>query len=80
MAKLSASRQNLKTAFQKHKACYDFLQNNHDRSRRMVLFYAVETGLKVYLLDKIKKHNVEDLFQHQDYSHLKEMGMILIKC
>ena len=79
MAKLPATRQNLKTAFQKHKACYEFMQNHHDRSRRLVLFYAVESGLKVYLLDKIHKHSIEDLFQHQGYSYLQDNGHDIIK-
>ena len=66
MPRLPATRRNLQQAFDKHKACYDSLKDNYDRSRRLILFYAVETGLKVFLLDKIGKYSVEDLFHHHE--------------
>ena len=74
MARLSVSRHNLQKAFQKHKACYEALKDTHDRSRRLILFYAVETGLKVYLLDKIQKHTSDELFSHYDYRYLENNG------
>jgi hypothetical protein len=74
MSRLPATRRNLQQAFDKHKACYDSLKGNHDRSRRLILFYAVETGLKVFLLDKIGKYSVEDLIHHHEYSYLKDNG------
>jgi len=74
MSRLPATRRNLQQAFEKHKACYDSLKGNHNRSRRLILFYAVETGLKVFLLDKIGKYSVEDLIQHHEYCYLKDNG------
>ena len=74
MARLPVSRHNLQKAFQKHKACYEALKDTHNRSRRLILFYAVETGLKVYLLDKIQKHTSDDLFSHYDYKCLEKNG------
>ena len=74
MARLSASRHNLQKAFHKHKACYEALKDTHNRSRRLILFYAVETGLKAYLLDKIQKRTSDDLFSHYDYRYLENNG------
>jgi len=71
MARLTATRHNLYKAFRKHKACYEALKPGHDQCRRLILFYAVEMGLKVYLLDKIRKHSTDDLFSHHEYIHLK---------
>ena len=64
---LVASKRDLLKAFQKHKACYEALGGGFDRCRRMVLFYAVETGLKYYLLTKIQKNTTEELTQHRDF-------------
>ena len=79
MARLPASRHNLFTAFQKHKACYETLQRQHDRCRRLILFYAVETGLKVYLMDRINKHTFDELLQHHEYHYLNNNGHDIMK-
>jgi hypothetical protein len=62
VSQLCATKNNLKRAFQKHYELYNSLQPNHHQiTRRLVLFYAVETGLKYHLLGIIRKSNTDEL-------------------
>jgi len=74
MARLPTTRHNLHRAFHKHKACYEALRNDFDQSRRLILFYAVETGLKIFLMDRMLKGSVDSLISHQEYQYLYKNG------
>jgi hypothetical protein len=76
MAQLVATKNELKQAFQKHYSLYKKLEpiNSHQLFRRLILFYAVEIGLKYYLLDIIKKNNTEELKQYHGYEYLSTNG------
>ena len=68
MAQLVATRKNFENAFKKHYECYKtFLQDAHKKSKRLLLVYAVENGLKCLLLKKICKKDSNDLQHHSDY-------------
>ena len=65
MAQLVATRKNFEHAFKKHYECYKtFPQDAHKRSKRLLLVYAVENGLKCLLLKKICKQDSDDLRRH----------------
>jgi hypothetical protein len=70
MAQLNATKKNLKHAFQEHFNLYKSLDTTkHQISRRLILFYAVEVGLKYYLLNKFFKKNTDDLEKYIDATH-----------
>lgn len=50
MAKTRANRKNYKCAFQKHAHTYDNWKNGSDISRRLLLCYCVECGLKCKIM------------------------------
>jgi hypothetical protein len=67
MAQLCAKKSDLKRAFIKHYELYNSLQpNHHQMTRKLILFYAIETGLKYYLLGIIHKSNTDELHQYYD--------------
>jgi hypothetical protein len=43
-------------------------------TRRLLLFYSVESGLKCYLLRKIEKNNTTDLQNHRAFDYLQAHG------
>ncbi|GHV89493.1 hypothetical protein AGMMS50267_18530 [Spirochaetia bacterium] len=64
---LYATKNELKHAFQKHYSLYkELVPNSHQMTRRLVLFYTVETGLKYYLLGIIRKSNTDELQEYYD--------------
>lgn len=50
MAKIRADRKNYKSAFQKHVHSYDNWEKGSDISRRLLLCYCVECGLKCLIM------------------------------
>jgi hypothetical protein len=75
MAQLVATRKNLAVAFKKHYECYKkFTPNEHKRSKRLLLVYAVENGLKCILLQQIGGGNSNDLQQHPHYHGYMKHG------
>jgi hypothetical protein len=62
VSQLCAPKNDLKRAFKKHYALYNALQpHDHQMTRRLILFYAVETGLKYHLYRYNKKSNTDEL-------------------
>jgi hypothetical protein len=41
-------------------------------TRRLLLFYAVESGLKCFLLGEIHKNTTDELQEYHEFSYLKE--------
>jgi hypothetical protein len=76
MAHLLATLQNFEVAFKKHYECYKrFTPNEHKRSKRLLLVYAVENGLKCILLQQIGRGNSKELQQHPHYrKYMKHEG------
>jgi hypothetical protein len=65
VSQLHATKNDLKRAFRKHYKLYNVLQpQQHQMTRRLILFYVVETGLKYHLLGIIRKSNTNDLQNH----------------
>jgi hypothetical protein len=75
MAQLAATVRELKTSFRKHFHVYNKIDPTFNpMTRRLLLFYSVESGLKCFLLMKIRKNNTNDFQQHHEYSYLREHG------
>jgi hypothetical protein len=75
VARLPATRHELKRSFEKHFHVYTTIdQTFHPMTRRLVLFYSVESGLKCHLLWKIGKNNTNDLQNHQGFDYLQAHG------
>jgi hypothetical protein len=75
MAQTPASQQELKNSFKKHYHVYNTIDTSfHPMTRRLLLFYVVESGLKCYLLKKIHKNRTDELYSHREYMELKEHG------
>ena len=61
MAKIQAVQQDYKRAFQKHLHAYSNWDNKgSDISKRLVLVYCVECGLKYKLMESLKIHKYKD--------------------
>jgi hypothetical protein len=43
-------------------------------TRRLLLFYSVESGLKCFLLKKIRKNTTDELQSYHEYGYLKDHG------
>ena len=73
MARIPATRKELKDSFKQHYLVYQKICENNIHTpltRRLILFYSVECGLKYYLLDKIiKKNTTQDLENHREYNN-----------
>lgn len=54
MARLQASRKNYRGAYQKHAYTYAHLQDASDLTKRMILCYCVECGLKYLIMEDRK--------------------------
>ncbi|MDR3138625.1 MAG: hypothetical protein LBT95_03010 [Treponema sp.] len=75
MAQIPASRRELKNAFSKHYHVYNAMdQSYHPMTRRLLLFYAVESGLKCYLLKNIHKYMTSELYTYKQFNDLQEHG------
>lgn len=63
----------LKNSYAKH---YNFYRHidGYDKSRRLLLFYAVECGLKCLMLKNIGQNTTDDLFQYAGYARLRDRG------
>lgn len=51
MARINANRKNYKGAYQKHAYTYEKLQDGSDITKRLVLCYCVESGLKYLIME-----------------------------
>lgn len=61
MAKIQAVQQDYKRAFQKYLHTYSNWDNKgSDISKRLVLVYCVECGLKYKLMESLKIHKIQD--------------------
>jgi hypothetical protein len=75
MAQIPASRRELKNAFGKHYHVYNTMEHpSPPMTRRLLLFYAVESGLKSYLLKGIHKHMTSELYAYKQFNDLQEHG------
>lgn len=76
MARVPAKRKDLKNSFKKHYNVYKTIKDAscHPMSKRMLLFYAVESGLKCLLLDQIHKNTTLDLQEYHGFDFLKKHG------
>jgi hypothetical protein len=75
MAQIPASRRELKNAFSKHYHVYTTMDRSyHPMTRRLLLFYAVESGLKCYLLKTIHKNMTNELYDHNQFNDLQKHG------
>lgn len=66
---IAVSRRELKSAFGTHYSIYQTIDTSKGKSnsRRLILFYAIECGLKALLLDEVKGHNTSVFFNHARY-------------
>jgi hypothetical protein len=75
MAQIPASQRELRNAFSKHYHVYNTMdQSYHPMTRRLLLFYAVESGLKCYLLKGIHKNTTSELYTHNQFYGLEKHG------
>jgi hypothetical protein len=78
LAQIPATQGDLKNAFSKHFHVYKHLAiidpPYHPMTRRLLLFYAVESGLKYFLLGKIHKRTTDELQGYHEFNYLKEHG------
>ena len=77
MKRIPATRKELKLSFRHHYFIYKKLNGDttlNPRTKRLILFYSVESGLKCFLLNKIQKNTTNDLEKHPDYSYLEKHG------
>lgn len=63
-----ANNKELKKAFYNHFSSYKSFSEQQIFPKRLSLFYAVECGLKVLLIEKINGRSTKDLQQHQVYN------------
>jgi hypothetical protein len=71
MAQIPVSQMELKNAFKKHYHVYSTIDSSYNPiTRRLLLFYAVESGLKCYLLKRIHKNTTNEL-----YAYYKSVGL-----
>jgi hypothetical protein len=72
MARIPATRKQLKDSFMHHYLAYKSIGNNatlNPITKRLILFYSVESGLKCFLLNKIQKNTTKDLENHPEYNN-----------
>jgi hypothetical protein len=75
MAQVSATQRELENAFKKHYNVYKKIDSTyHPMTRRLLLFYSVESGLKCLLLKKISKNTTDELQSYHEYDYLKGHG------
>lgn len=82
MAKIRADRKNYRKGFEKHLNSYTYGKNISDPTRRMLLCYSVECGLKYKIMEKNKINRLsqartelsEILGTHDIKRLLKELG------
>jgi hypothetical protein len=75
MSRLYATKRDLKDSFEKHYHLYCTLKpDTYQLSRRLILFYVIETGLKYFLLNMIRKNNTQELQSHRGYEYLQDHG------
>lgn len=65
---LIADKQDYKRGYKKHYELYKRLQSDNSdvNSRRLILIYSVECGLKYMLLDKWRENNPKRIFDSDD--------------
>ncbi len=54
MARIQANRKNYKGAYKKHAYTYEKLQDGSDITKRLILCYCVESGLKYLIMEEKK--------------------------
>ena len=77
MKQIPATINQLKKAFRFHYKVYKKIRNelNYEpMTKRLILFYSVESGLKHYLLKKIKKNTTDDFNGHLLYGNIYKHG------
>lgn len=52
MARIQANKKNFKGAFKKHAYTYEKIQDGSDITKRLILCYCVECGLKYLIMDE----------------------------
>jgi len=63
---LNASKREFTSAFKKHIHVFKSVQPPHiNHTYKLILFYAIECGLKSIVLDRINGNGIEDLLSHQ---------------
>ena len=70
---ISVKLHELKKIYKKHFECYKSI-NGYDKSKRLLLFYSVECGLKCLILKDIGQSTTDAIFQHYKYDILKSDG------
>lgn len=74
MAKINVKRREYQESFKKHYKVYrstEFLKENN--TRRLILFYSVECGLKCLILKKTGKNTYEELCEYARISNKREI-------
>ncbi len=67
---LIADKRDYRKGYKKHYELYKRLKSNNSdiNSRRLLLVYSVECGLKYMLLDKWREENPRKIFESEDES------------
>ena len=66
---IPVTRREFRDGFKTHYNCYKGIQG-YDKSRRLLLFYSVECGLKCLLLKRIQKNTYAELLACDPYQVL----------
>ena len=75
---IPVTRREFRDGFKTHYNCYKGIQG-YDKSRRLLLFYSVECGLKCLLLKRIQKNTYAELLACDGMDTLKDDGHNLKK-
>ena len=72
MARIPATKKELKNSFKHHYLVYQKIDENemlNSSTKRLILFYSVESGLKYFILNKIQKNTTKELENHPGYNN-----------
>ena len=75
---IPVTRREFRDGFKTHYNCYKGIQG-YDKSRRLLLFYSVECGLKCLLLKRVQKNTYAELLACDGMDTLKDDGHNLKK-
>lgn len=70
---IPVTRREFREGFKTHYNCYKGIRG-YDKSRRLLLFYSVECGLKCLLLKRIQKNTYSELLAYDGMDILKNDG------
>jgi len=72
MARIPATKKELKKSFRFHYLVYQKISKDETLNpitRRLILFYSVESGLKCFILNRMQKNSTEELEDYQGYNN-----------